>query len=179
MTVASQRFRLLAGVAVILLLGFAGTSLSSYWVGRDTVRVRIAGHGLPLTSDTVYSEVQRDLLRPVGMGLTLDLLGQQINELADRYQRRIYFVTPEGRIVLYSRNVSFADQPFRDVEGLGQYWDAISTRRDGEVLRGEYSNGQGTALVNARFIPELGWTLVVEEDEEANLGSLRRHSGRD
>lgn len=289
MTLPSQRSRLLAGIAVILLLGFVGTSVASYMVARDVVRQRISVHGLPLTSDTVYSEVQRDLLRPVfiasmmandtfvrdwvlsgetdadkivsylariqseygarssflvsantgryyfpdgvlkqvkegelrdawffrvrdmqqdyetnvdldmanrdamtvfinyrlidqqhrfigavGVGLTLELLGQQINDLANRYQRRIYFVTPQGRIVLHSRNVGFADQAFADVEGLGEFWPRLQAGRGGSVLTGQYKSAQGTALVNARFIPELGWTLVVEEDEDADLGGPRR-----
>lgn len=54
-------------VALILLLvaGFLATSLTSYFVARDSIASQIAEQALPLTSDNVYSEIQRDLLRPV------------------------------------------------------------------------------------------------------------------
>lgn len=54
-------------VALILLLvvGFLATSLTSYFVARDSIANQISEQALPLTSDNVYSEIQRDLLRPV------------------------------------------------------------------------------------------------------------------
>lgn len=54
-------------VALILLLvvGFLATSLTSYFVARDSIASQISEQALPLTSDNIYSEIQRDLLRPV------------------------------------------------------------------------------------------------------------------
>lgn len=54
---------------VLLLLfllgsGFLTTSLLSYYASRDSIRDSIINTELPLTSDTVYSEIQKDLVRP-------------------------------------------------------------------------------------------------------------------
>lgn len=49
----------------MLLVGFLGNSISSYYVSRDSVRKTITESSLPLTSDNLYSVIQRDLLKPI------------------------------------------------------------------------------------------------------------------
>jgi diguanylate cyclase (GGDEF)-like protein len=58
-------------VSLVLLLlfllgsGFLTTSLLSYHASRESIRDSIVNTELPLTSDTVYSEIQKDLVRPI------------------------------------------------------------------------------------------------------------------
>lgn len=52
-------------VTLFLALGFLGTTIVSYRVSRDAIRDAILTQELPLTSDTVYSEILKDLVRPV------------------------------------------------------------------------------------------------------------------
>lgn len=54
-------------LTLLLLLGcgFLATSLLSYYASRGAIRDGIINTELPLTSDTVYSEIQKDLVRPV------------------------------------------------------------------------------------------------------------------
>jgi len=52
-------------VSLLLITGFIATSLVSYYVSRASLRSRITKRELPLTSDNIYSEIQRDLLRPI------------------------------------------------------------------------------------------------------------------
>lgn len=59
------RRRLLVLVGALLVMGFLATSLASYYVSRASVRGNIIESGLPLTSDNVYSEIQKDLLQPI------------------------------------------------------------------------------------------------------------------
>ncbi|WP_439859365.1 sensor domain-containing diguanylate cyclase [Pseudomonas sp. MBLB4136] len=57
--------------ALVLLLlallgsGFLATSLVSYRTALESIRESIVNTELPLTSDNVYSEIQKDLVRPV------------------------------------------------------------------------------------------------------------------
>lgn len=52
-------------ISTIVLLGFLATSLIGYFVARDSMTDRLQQEMLPLTSDNIYSEIQRDLLQPV------------------------------------------------------------------------------------------------------------------
>lgn len=56
---------LLLWVSLVLVAGFVLTSLASYFVSRGSLRKQIVQHELPMTRDSVYSEVQRDLLQPI------------------------------------------------------------------------------------------------------------------
>lgn len=63
-TITSQR-PLLMTLVLLLASGFLATSLLSYYASRTSIRDSIIHTELPLTSDTVYSEIQKDLVRPV------------------------------------------------------------------------------------------------------------------
>ena len=60
----SQRSLVISLVA-LLGCGFLATSLLSYYASRTSIRDNIVNTELPLTSDTVYSEIQKDLVRPI------------------------------------------------------------------------------------------------------------------
>ena len=52
-------------ISLLLLTGFLATSLISYFVAKDSVATQLKEQMLPLTSDNIYSEIQRDLLQPL------------------------------------------------------------------------------------------------------------------
>ena len=51
--------------SLLLIASFTAISLISYYVANSSLNQHIKTNTLPLTSDTIYSEVQRDLLQPV------------------------------------------------------------------------------------------------------------------
>lgn len=60
-----KKTHFIAAVTVLLLAGFLATSLISYYVAQNSLSKHIAEDMLPLTSDNIYSEIQRDLLTPI------------------------------------------------------------------------------------------------------------------
>ncbi|MFH1156451.1 MAG: sensor domain-containing diguanylate cyclase [Pseudomonadota bacterium] len=60
-----RKKRYLFILSLLLVTGFFLTSFASYFVSLASLRTQIETSQLPLTSDTVYSEIQRDLLKPV------------------------------------------------------------------------------------------------------------------
>jgi diguanylate cyclase (GGDEF)-like protein len=60
-----KKTQFIAAVTVLLLAGFLATSLISYYVAQNSLSKHIAEDALPLTSDNIYSEIQRDLLTPI------------------------------------------------------------------------------------------------------------------
>jgi diguanylate cyclase (GGDEF)-like protein len=63
--VLGDRKRFVWTLSILLTGAFLATSLISYKVAHDSVSEQIAENALPLTSDNIYSEIQRDLLRPI------------------------------------------------------------------------------------------------------------------
>jgi diguanylate cyclase (GGDEF)-like protein len=61
----SDKAKLIIVLGLLLGAGFLATTLVSYFVSRDAIRESIVATELPLTSDNVYSEIQKDLVRPI------------------------------------------------------------------------------------------------------------------
>lgn len=59
-----QKKRLIIFIGVLLVLGFTATSLISYFAAAGAFRMEMTEDILPLTSDNIYSEIQKDLVRP-------------------------------------------------------------------------------------------------------------------
>ncbi|MDP3287019.1 MAG: PDC sensor domain-containing protein, partial [Methyloversatilis sp.] len=59
------KHRLLLLLGLLLSLGFVLTTLVSYYVSKNGIHRAIVESELPLTSDNIYSEIQKDLIRPV------------------------------------------------------------------------------------------------------------------
>lgn len=110
-------------VSLLLIAGFLLTSLASYFVSRASLRRQITESALPLTSDTVYSEVQRDLMRPIFISSLMAhdtflrdwvLNGERTPEEVTRYLREIqrryqtetsFFVSEQTRAYYHSSGI--------------------------------------------------------------------------
>jgi diguanylate cyclase (GGDEF)-like protein len=56
-----KKYWIIAAIGLLLVVGFASTLLTSYLVAYRSLDEEIRRHTLPLTSDNVYSEIQKDL----------------------------------------------------------------------------------------------------------------------
>jgi len=281
-----KRHHLLIRLGVLLVLGFLTTSIAGYIVSRDTTRRDIAEYALPLTGDTIYSEIQKDILRPTfisslmaqdtfvrdwmlhgeqdsaavvrylaeikrkygtvtsflvsnrsskyyyaggtlksvdpheprdewfyrvrdmhepyelnvdydmanhdavtifvnyrvldydgnfigatGVGLTLNSMGQAIEDIQRRFHRNVYFVTPDGRVIAAGSGAQGPQGSIRDFPELAAVGNHLMNRSS-QPTRLEYWQGNAKVLVNSRYIPELGWYLVVTQNESEAVQPL-------
>ena len=93
----NQRF-LVALLVLLLTCGFTVTSLVSYYASLESIRDGIVNTELPLTSDNVYSEIQKDLVRPILISSMMSrdtflrdwaMQGEQDPERMTRYLREV------------------------------------------------------------------------------------------
>ncbi|MFJ4142337.1 diguanylate cyclase domain-containing protein [Pseudomonas sp. NPDC089734] len=289
-SVMTSHRSLLLTLVFLLGSGFLATSLLSYHASRESIRKGIVNTELPLTSDTVYSEIQKDLVRPVlissmmardtfmrdwvvegernaeqmtrylkevldhygaytsffisdttqlyyqakgilkkinaheprdawyyqirnsdvlyeinvdpdmankdnltffinykvfdynnrfigiaGVGLTVDAVIKLIDRYQQRYERSVYLVDTQGRIVLTGTGGgprgAVIGQNLKDIPSLR---DLLVTSPEPHSGTFEYSaEGEGHFL-NVRFIPELDWYLFVDKQEETALNDVRQ-----
>lgn len=122
-TSRKAQLTLLLPVALLLLGGFLATSLTSYYSSRDSIREQIVHTELPLISDTIYSEIQKDLIRPSQLASMMSrdtflrdwvLAGEQDTEPVTRYLREIqehygaftsFFVSERSRTYYQAKGV--------------------------------------------------------------------------
>jgi diguanylate cyclase (GGDEF)-like protein len=65
MDINRQQRNLFISLVSLLTVAFIGTTSLSYVVARNAIRKNIIEQELPLTGDSIYSEIQRDLIKPV------------------------------------------------------------------------------------------------------------------
>ena len=66
-----NRRSLILLLSLLLSCGFFATTLFGYFVSKQAIRNAIIGQDLPLTSSNIYSEIQKDLVRPVLISSTM------------------------------------------------------------------------------------------------------------
>ncbi len=66
-----ERSRLLLLVWLLLSLGFLATTVGSYLTSKRLIVDAIVASELPLTSSNIYSEIQKDLVRPILVSSTM------------------------------------------------------------------------------------------------------------
>jgi diguanylate cyclase (GGDEF)-like protein len=90
------------------------------------------------------------------------------------FQRRIFFVDQSGKVVLHSALTSAGElrPPLQNQPGIDQVAGQILTGHE-KPLQLSYSHGGSTFHLNSRFIPELKWFLIVEENEQNAVQPVR------
>lgn len=56
--------KLIITLSLLLSVGFTATTLVNYYVSKSAIRGSILANELPLTSDNIYTEIQKDLILP-------------------------------------------------------------------------------------------------------------------
>jgi diguanylate cyclase (GGDEF)-like protein len=289
MSKSLKQYSLLIWISLILILGFVAVLATSYLVSKDALRRGLSENMLPITGDNIYSEIQKDILRPVfvsaqmandtfvrdwiidgeqdgaqisrylkeiklknnaissffvsdvtrnyyypegllksvseteardqwffrvknlkaayetnvdidmanhdsmtiftnyrvldyngkflgavGIGLTLNTMKQLIDSYQSRFQRKIYFVDKKGNLVLSGNSFKQKKVNISTLAGVDQIAKQILANTKNESLHLEYSLDNESVYLNSRFIPELGWHLLVEQNLESELKPLQR-----
>jgi diguanylate cyclase (GGDEF)-like protein len=288
MRVFSEKYRLLSVLGLVLTTGFLAVSVIGYLDARDSLRKSISEQTLPITGDAIYSEIQKDLLRPIligsvmaqdvfvrdwiingetgaeqitrylkeivqkhgaatgflvsertrqyygsdgavrsvqqhdardgwffrvrelkepvetnvvldpvnrsmanitvhhrmldyngnligvaGISMAVDTMARLIDGYQGRFDRSIYFVNPQGDIVLSGKSATPAATTLQQRPGMGEIV-ASMLNRSSKALQLEYQLNGAAVLVNSRFIPELGWYLVVEKNAARAVQPVRQ-----
>lgn len=130
----SDKRRLILLIVFLLSGGFVATSLASYYVSKASIHNSIVDSELPLTSDNVYSEIQKDLIRPIFISSMMasdtflrdwvisgengvDRLTKYLAEVKGRYETfTSFFVSDKTRLYYHAAGVlkSISDRESRD-----------------------------------------------------------------
>jgi diguanylate cyclase (GGDEF)-like protein len=137
-----------------------------------------AGNNDTLTVFINYRVLDYDgkFIGVTGVGLTLENVRSTIETAEQRFSRRIYFVDKTGKLVLTGASMDAVANTLQEMPGIQNIAPQILAG-DTTPLRLDYRLpkrfGFSTVQVNSRFIPELNWYLVVEQDDSAAVKPLR------
>lgn len=106
-------------------------------------------------------------LGATGCGLSVTAVSQLLKTYEEHYNRHIFFINPQGAVT-FSADNRYEQKSIDMIEGLKELSAKIFNQGSGSF---SYKRDGQTFLLNTRFVPEIGWYLLVEQslDEETNL----------
>lgn len=113
-----------------------------------------------------------NLLGVTGVGLKMENYTNVIEEIQARFQRRVFLVDSNGVIQAHSKGRLIENTDIRNMPGISEISSAILSAKD-TPADFEYNLDNKRTLVTARYIPEISWFLIVEQDENSALASAR------
>jgi len=108
-----------------------------------------------------------------GVEIRLDTMNQVLARYQKRYGRNIYFVSGDGKVVLSGAATASAATLLSQRAGMRDIAPAILNRST-EPTSLSYRSGKSDVLVNSRYVPEVNWYLVVEQNTGGTISPLTR-----
>ncbi|WP_309385868.1 sensor histidine kinase [Cerasicoccus frondis] len=117
-------------------------------------------------------DYDQNFIGVTGTGLTVNRVNALIEDYESRFNRDIFFVGEDGRIMLSPQESRLANYDnLVEVPGIVDQVSKLLATKDEYKLR--YERDGKTYFLNSRWVPELNWFLMVEQSEDELLSPLR------
>lgn len=117
------------------------------------------------------------ILGVTGVGIRMDIFSRFLLEREEKYKRRIYLTDKEGTIQAHPVQDVIETLNIRDSPSLSSVASRILSEYDAPINMTTRS-GKDVILVTSRYIPEIGWFLIVEENETDAIMAARQNLKR-
>lgn len=114
-----------------------------------------------------------NFLGVTGVGLQMSEVGETLESYRERFGHLIYLVDSEGLIQIHPNQNLVEKINIRELEGLQNIGDDI-LKNDDITHYYEYRTRNGEATLSARYLQDLDWYLIVEQDQTRALEAARR-----
>lgn len=113
----------------------------------------------------------KKFLAVVGVGLEFDSVAKIVSRYRERFGRNIYFIDDQGNITIRSDGAIITESNIHTAPGTSNFADAIMSEKQGSF---EYERNGEAILLSTRYIPELNWHVIVEQQESVALEAIRQ-----
>ncbi len=111
-------------------------------------------------------DYNKHFIGATGIGLSVKFVQKLIDTYQQKYKRNIFFIDKKGNVQLHATKQVRGFNSIDSQQGLSVLKEKIFSRSQGSY---EYRDNQNNKIyLNARYIPEIGWYLLVEQSAEEN-----------
>lgn len=139
-------------------------SSKEYGINIDNDQVEGAGNEVTIFVNSRIKDGSGSTMGVVGVGFRVNFLQSLLKEYENKYGVRAYLVDEEGDIQISTESTGFegkvnhfSDCPYRE------YQDELLDKSE-EQREFWYNNADGSGFLVSRYINNLGWNLLVEND---------------
>ncbi|WP_152033005.1 sensor domain-containing diguanylate cyclase [Gallaecimonas mangrovi] len=104
-------------------------------------------------------DYQHQFIGVTGVGLSVTRVKKLIEDYQQRYQRTIYFVDRNGKVILHGQHFRGAES-LQSIPGMRSISTQILSAPSGSY---RFSRNGENIYINARLVPEFNWYLIVEQ----------------
>ena len=119
-------------------------------------------------------DAQGTFLGVTGVGIKMNNFTATLKEKQKKYNRTIFLVDEHGTIQAHPNKDLVGTLSLHEKPGIRQIADSILTKSE-EPVNESYNYHNDTMLVTSRYMPNIDWYLIVEQDESEALASARRN----
>lgn len=119
------------------------------------------------------TDENKNFIGVAGIGFASDTVRNLIDQYQNRFHRKIYLADTKGNILLTGSNAGNIRGNLAGIDGMQALAPRILANRKNESLHLEYSSDAGSVQLSARFLPELGWHLLAEQDTGSDIQPLQ------
>ena len=113
-----------------------------------------------------------ELLGVVGVGVDMSDVAALLQKTQKTFGRVVYMVDESGLVQAHSDINVIEKQNIHTTFGIEKIADAILASKT-KTLDTYYEGENGNILLTSRYIPELKWYIIVEQDERVSLELVR------
>lgn len=114
-----------------------------------------------------------NLLGVVGVGVKLDQIAAKLQQKKEQYNRDIYLVDEDGIVQVHTDLSKIEQTNIFNEEGISAVADQLMGT--GQLpMDLMYNIKSDSFLVSSKFIPEIGWHVIVEQNEASGSNSARK-----
>jgi diguanylate cyclase (GGDEF)-like protein len=117
-------------------------------------------------------DLRGNLLGVTGVGIEMKNFSHFLHNTQEKYNRRVFLVDENGIIQAHSQMAMIETTSIFDLPGLEEIAGEILIASDNPIDH-EYRIQGHRTLVTSRYMPEIDWYLIVEQDEESALSAAR------
>lgn len=179
--------KLVLTLSITIAVGFFIALLVSYSVAKISIHNTIINQQLPLTINSVYSDLKNDDLgifispRPTSYqqryhdymdyGLNLDKVNTLINLYKKEFNHNVYLANLNGDIIISTRNDDLKMQAnINNIDSLSKISQNIIQHRKGSY---QYNLDGNTYLLNVHYLPDFKWLLLVDTNQDEATANIR------
>jgi diguanylate cyclase (GGDEF)-like protein len=105
-------------------------------------------------------DYQGNFIGVIGVGLNINSVQNIVERYRNAFHRNVYFVDKTGTVTITSANAPHPGETIKMLPGIASVATRILGSPEGQF---EYDRNGEAYLADTRFIPELGWYVVVEQ----------------
>jgi diguanylate cyclase (GGDEF)-like protein len=125
---------------------------------------------------TIYyriNDAQGAFIGVSGFTFSLDTIKNLIDAYQKRYRMTIYFVDANGDFVFGGSGFTKARGNLSADRGISEFAAQIVSDQKIDAQSFDYQTDNEHIFLNTRFVPELGWHLMVEQEGGAKIAPVR------